>query len=131
MKIHINSLNQILFEFISNEALPKYENVWRSRGESNILVDSKSFMVAASAKLMLRDDLTKKFPIVNAFTDSNDYIEIDNVKDSILETYNDFKSKGKSIIIPVIDWEIDEEDINKLYEISKKFGVKEEPYGTI
>ena len=131
MKIHINSLNQILFEFISNEALPKYENVWRSRGESNILVDSKSFMVAASAKLMLRDDLTKKFPIVNAFTDSNDYIEIDNVKDSILETYNDFKSKGKSIIIPVIDWEIDEEDINKLYEISKKYGVKEEPYGTI
>ena len=131
MKIHINSLNQILFEFISNEALPKYENVWRSRGESNILVDSKSFMVAASAKLMLRDDLTKKFPIVNAFTDSNGYIEIDNVKDSILETYNDFKSKGKSIIIPVIDWEIDEEDINKLYEISKKFGVKEETYGTI
>ena len=91
MKIHINSLNQILFEFISNEALPKYENVWRSRGESNILVDSKSFMVAAFTKLMLRDDLTKKFPIVNAFTDSNGYIEIDNVKDSILETYNDLR----------------------------------------
>lgn len=126
MKIHINSLNQILYEFVMNEALPKYESIWRSNGDNNAALYTKMFVVTIGAKLGLRGEVLQKFPIFSMYLDNQNLLDLDELKEVALETLKEFKDKGKKVVIPKIDWELDEYDIEKLYEISQKFKVEKE-----
>lgn len=126
MRIHINSLNQILYEFVMNEALPKYESIWRSNGDNNAALYTKMFVVTIGAKLGLRGEVLQKFPILSMYLDNQNLLDLDELKEVALETLKEFKDKGKKVVIPKIDWELDEYDIEKLYEISQKFKVEKE-----
>lgn len=125
MKIHVNSLNQILYEFVMNEALPKYENIWRSNGDNNAALYTKMFAVTIGAKLGLRGEVLQKFPLLSMYLDNQNLLDLDELKEVALETLKEFQDKGKKVVIPRIDWELDEYDIEKLYEISQKFKVDE------
>lgn len=125
MKIHINSLNQILYEFVMNEALPKYESIWRSNGDNNAALYTKMFAVTIGAKLGLRGEVLQKFPILSMYLDNKNLLDLDELKEVALETLKEFQGKGKKVVIPKIDWELDEYDIEKIYEISQKFKVDE------
>ena len=52
-------------------------------------------------------------------------IDLDVVKDILIDTYNEFKSKDKKVVLPYIDWELDAEDITKLYELAKDYEIKD------
>ncbi len=125
MKIHINSINQILQEFAINEALPKYENIWRSNGDTNTTLYTKIFAVTIGVKLGLKGDILQKFPILSMYLDNQNLLDLDELKEIALETLKEFQEKGKKVVIPKIDWELDSDDINKLYEISQKFKIDE------
>lgn len=125
MKIHINSLNQILYEFVTNEALPKYESIWRSNGDNNAALYTKMFVATIGAKLGLRGEVLQKFPILSMYLDNQNFLNLDELKEVALETLKEFQDKGKKVVIPKIDWELDEHDIEKLYEIAQKFKVDE------
>ena len=121
MKVHINSLNNILNRFITEEALPKYVSLWRNNGETELAINSKLFMYTAGVKLMLKGNLLTKLPLLGTLVDADGNLNIEDVKSVLLETINDFKNQGKKIVIPNIGWELDEEDIHKIYEISKNY----------
>lgn len=125
MKIHVNSLNQILYEFVMNEALPKYESIWRSNGDNNAALYTKMFAVTIGVKLGLRGEVLQKFPILSMYLDNKNLLDLDELKEVALETLKEFQDKGKKVVIPKIDWELDEYDIEKIYEISQKFKVDE------
>lgn len=125
MKIHINSLNPILLEFVIKEALPKYENIWRSQGNSDIELYTKVFLTTIGAKLGLRGDILSKYPLLSMYVDNNNMLDLEDIRAVALETLREFKDKGKKVVIPKIHWELDEDDINKIYDIAKKYRVDE------
>lgn len=59
------------------------------------------------------------------YLDNKNLLELDELKEVALETLKEFQDKGKKVVIPRIDWELDEYDIEKIYEISQKFKVDE------
>lgn len=125
MRIQVSNLNQVIYDFVSSAVLPKYAEIWRNQGENTYVVDGKLFALTTASKLLLKEDLTTRFPMLKAFCDSNNTIDVDNVKEVLLETYEEFKSKDRKIVIPYIDWELDSEDIIKLYDISKNYEIKD------
>lgn len=125
MKIHINSLNNILFDFIKDEALPKYETIWRNQGLSEVMINSKVFMYMAGAKLGLKGDLLTKFPLLAMLTDDKNMLNLEEAKETLLDILEDFKNNNKDVIIPVMEWRLDSDDVNKLYEIAKKYAINE------
>ncbi|HEF3625099.1 TPA: hypothetical protein R8I08_001678 [Campylobacter jejuni] len=125
MKIHINSLSPILQKFLEQEVFPQHATLLRSNGESEISVTAKSFMYTLSAKLFLKNNVIERMPQLKLITDKDGYIDLDEIKSVTLETIMDFKSKNKPIVIPQINWELDEEDINKIFEIAREYEVKE------
>ena len=126
MKININSINNILYTFYEKEMLNKYASIWQSRGETEISITAKSFGITIAAKMILQGNIADKFPMLLAITDEQGNIDIDNVKNIILESIKEFKEKGKKIIIPTLQWELDEEDINKIYEIATQYKIDKE-----
>ncbi|EAL0098174.1 hypothetical protein BHV17_08440 [Campylobacter jejuni] len=125
MKIHINSLSPILQRFLDQEVFPQHATLLRNNGESEISITAKSFMYTLSAKLFLKNNVIERMPQLKLITDKDGYIDLDEIKSVTLETIMDFKSKNKPIVIPQINWELDEEDINKIFEIAKDYEVKE------
>lgn len=125
MKIRANSLNGVIYDFMTSVVLPKYADVWRKQGENNYIVDSKLFGLTAISKLVLKDDFSTKFPMIKVFCDADGNIDLDVVKDVLIDTYNEFKSKDKKVVLPYIDWELDAEDITKLYELAKDYEIKD------
>lgn len=105
--------------------LPKYENIWRNNGESEASISFKIFGLLVSAKLILKGNLLEKFPFITTFIDSNGLIDIEVVKDLMIETYKDFEKQNKKLIIPQLDWTLDEEDINILFNYAKQYEVKD------
>ncbi|EAI2216554.1 hypothetical protein E2J16_06890 [Campylobacter coli] len=125
MKIHINSLSPILQKFIEQEVLPKHSTMLRSNGESELSITAKNFMYILSAKLFLKNNIIEKMPQLKLITDKEGYVDLEEIKSITLETIRDFKSKNKPIVIPQINWELDDEDINKIFEIAREYEVKE------
>ena len=125
MKIHINSLNNIFLKFFEENMLAPYEEMWRKNGDSEITINMKVFGYIIGAKLLLQGDIVSKFPFLKTLTDSDGYIELDNVKKVVIETFQDFKSKNKKLIIPKLDWNLDENDINTLFNYANAYTIKE------
>lgn len=123
MRIHISNLNQVIYDFVVNEVFTKYATIWRNNGESNLVVDGKLFSLSIGAKMILNNDLSTKFPLVSMLLDKEGYLDLDKFKQSALDIYNEYVSKGKKVIIPYIDWELDAEDITKIYEIAKQYSI--------
>lgn len=63
--------------------------------------------------------------MIKVFCDADGNIDLNVVKDTLLDTYNEFKSKDKKVVLPYIDWELDAEDITKLYELAKDYEIKD------
>ena len=125
MKIHINSLNNIFLKFFEENMLVPYEEMWRKNGDSEITINMKVFGYIIGAKLLLQGDIVSKFPFLKTLTDSDGYIELDNVKKVIMETFQDFRSKNKKLVIPKLDWNLDENDINTLFNYANAYTIKE------
>ena len=125
MKIHINSLNNIFLKFFEENMLVPYEEMWRKNGDSEITINMKVFGYIIGAKLLLQGDIVSKFPFLKTLTDSDGYIELDNVKKVVMETFQDFRSKNKKLVIPKLDWNLDENDINTLFNYANAYTIKE------
>lgn len=123
MKININSINNILYSFYEKEMLNKYANIWKNRGETEINITAKSFGYTIIAKMILQGNILEKFPMLVSIIDNEQNIDIDNIKNIVLESVKEYKEKGKKVIIPTLQWELDEEDINKIYEIAQQYKV--------
>ena len=105
--------------------LAPYEEMWRKNGDSEITINMKVFGYIIGAKLLLQGDIVSKFPFLKTLTDSDGYIELENVKKVVIETFQDFKSKNKKLIIPKLDWNLDENDINTLFNYANAYTIKE------
>lgn len=125
MKINVNSINNILYSFYETHMIPKYEEAWRNKGENTFNITTKVFGYTLIAKLSLQGDITQKLPILLTLIDKDNNIDLDNVKTIVNETIKEFKDKGKNIIIPNLEWELDEKDIDKIYELSKNYEIKD------
>ena len=125
MKIHINSLNNIFLKFFEENMLVPYEEMWRKNGDSEITINMKVFGYIIGAKLLLQGDIVSKFPFLKTLTDSDGYIELDNIKKVVMETFQDFRSKNKKLVIPKLDWNLDENDINTLFNYANAYTIKE------
>lgn len=123
MRIHISNLNQVIYDFVVSEVFTKYATIWRNNGESNLVIDGKLFSLSIGAKMILNNDLSTKFPLVSMLLDKEGYLDLDKFKQSALDIYNEYASKGKKVIIPYIDWDLDAEDITKIYEIAKQYSI--------
>lgn len=123
MKVNVGSINPIIYKFIQQEALPKYENIWRANGDNEMSVIAKSFIYTTGAKLMLKQDIVNTYPVIKGLLDSENNVNIDDLKEVILETIREFKNSGKNIVIPKVDWQLDEEDIHKLYNIAQEYKI--------
>ena len=123
MRINVNAIPKILYTFYEKEMLSKYANTWQNQGETEISITAKSFGYSIIAKMVLQCNVLERFPMIKSITDSNNSIDLDNLKNIVLESIKEYKEKGKKIIIPTLQWELDEEDINKLYEIAKEYKI--------
>ena len=123
MRINVNAIPKILYTFYEKEMLSKYANTWQNQGETEISITAKSFGYSIIAKMILQCNIIERFPMIKSITDSNNSIDLDNLKNIVLESIKEYKDKGKKIIIPTLQWELDEEDINKLYEIAKDYKI--------
>ena len=121
MKVHINSLNNILQQYISDTMIPKYVNSWKQEGLSLGKVGLRTFGIVAGSELFLKGQLNQFKAQLLMIADKDGYIDIDTIRNSLLKSIQYVKQLNMPITIPGIEWNVDEEDINGIYELSKSF----------